>query len=102
MAQPPTYITISYASTSVNVSIPVPDASGPMNASVFVQSLYIGGGVWTTNPDGLSQTFVPWDAITSITAPLLRPDGSVLYISGYDDLTGLYLVSNHEWPAVAD
>jgi hypothetical protein len=37
-----------------------------------------------------------------ITAPLLRPDGSLLIEQGYDEATRLYLESNCEWLPLAE
>jgi len=37
-----------------------------------------------------------------IEAPIMRPDGSILGAPGYDPPTGLFLQSDHDWPAVPD
>jgi hypothetical protein len=37
-----------------------------------------------------------------IEAPVLRSNGSILSVPGYDDSTGLFLYSDAEWPAVPD
>jgi len=35
-----------------------------------------------------------------IEAPVLRPDGTVLDVPGYDSATGLYLLSEETWPVI--
>jgi putative DNA primase/helicase len=37
-----------------------------------------------------------------ISAPILREDGTVLTLRGYDQSTGLFLDSDEDWPAVPD
>ena len=37
-----------------------------------------------------------------VTAPIMRDDGSILMKRGYDPATGLYLVSDEDWPTVDD
>jgi hypothetical protein len=37
-----------------------------------------------------------------VEAPILRPDGSILSVPGYDDATGLFLCADEGWPAVPD
>jgi len=37
-----------------------------------------------------------------VEAPILRPDGSILSVPGYDAATGLFLCGDEGWPAVPD
>jgi hypothetical protein len=37
-----------------------------------------------------------------VTAPTIRPDGSILQAAGYDEKTGLLLILNRKFPAVPD
>jgi hypothetical protein len=37
-----------------------------------------------------------------VEASILRPDGSILSVPGYDDATGLFLCADEGWPAVLD
>src|SRR5262249_32337916 len=38
----------------------------------------------------------------TVSAPLMRADGTILSRSGFDEETGLYFVSDEEWPAIRD
>jgi hypothetical protein len=37
-----------------------------------------------------------------VEAPIVRPDGTILKVPGYDEATGLYLCGENDWLAVAD
>jgi hypothetical protein len=67
MAYPPTQVSIAYSGGPTVLTIPTSAA-----LSDFVQDIFNAGGFWTVqNPAASrpsSQSFVPWSAITGITA----------------------------------
>ncbi len=38
----------------------------------------------------------------TISAPLMRPDGTILSRPGFDEETGLYFVTDEEWPSIPE
>lgn len=63
----PTTLTINYGSSlTATITLPTSDGSTPQDYHQAVKNLYLGGGFWTVI--GGVNTFVPWSAITSITA----------------------------------